>query len=133
MRVRAGATLSSDVPDGGSASHSMVLHCAPNATTVITRPPPGFGLTFDVVEDFSHLRFHWKTSKAFAFNASTAGYAMPLSLDVTYPPPSADDHPELGDVSGPDLGAQVGGFRVRCITQAGRFVGRSSERALSSC
>jgi hypothetical protein len=88
-----GATLSEDVPagggggGGGGGGKSMLIHCAANTTTTVSRPSPSFDLVFDVVEDYTHLRYHWKTSRAFSF-ANTSGYSVPLSMDWRYAVPA---------------------------------------------
>ena len=59
-----GATISSDVPNG-AAGKSLVVHCAANTSTVVSRPGAPFDLKFDTVQDYTHFRFHWKTSADF--------------------------------------------------------------------
>jgi hypothetical protein len=114
-----GASLSSDVPKG-AAGKSLLVHCAANTSTVVSRPGAPFDLTFDVVEDYTHIRFHWKTSADFSFADGVAGaglsgtaatYPMPLSLNLTYSTPDDDCSAQEGDVTGGDLGAHAGGFR----------------------
>jgi hypothetical protein len=116
-----GASLSDDVPTG-STGKSLLLHCAANTSTVVSRPGAPFDLTFDVVEDYTHVRFHWKASAGFKFSEGIAGsgldsgsaaiYPMPLSLDLTYPTLDTDCHKDcpLGDISAGDFGAHGGGF-----------------------
>lgn len=59
-----GTALSDDVPTGGTGK-SLLIHCAPNTTTTVARPAPPFDLTLDVVEDYTQVRYHWKTPDSF--------------------------------------------------------------------
>ena len=89
---------------------SLRIHCAPNATTVSRQPQPRplgssgdanntLDVVFDVVEDYTHMRYWWKASSGFAFAPGAAtcgddgsGCAMPLFLNTTFWVPPEEVH-----------------------------------------
>ena len=81
-----GARISSDVPKG-AAGKSLVVHCAANTSTVVSRPGASFDLKFDTVEDYTHIRFHWKTSADFR-----QGQTMSTLFDLDFTKRALDNN-----------------------------------------
>eukprot|EP00947_MAST-08B_sp_MAST-8B-sp1_P003947 g3947.t1 len=115
------AQLSTDIPPATDPAkrgdRSLRIHCTPNATTSSRRPStlPKLDLTFDVVEDYSHLRYSWRTSsEGFAFPGGVdcgdvgQGCAMPVFLNTTFPVPPKDEH--VGEATSGVFGQRAGGF-----------------------